>query len=252
MNILKNMSTTISVLGCGRTGVQTSIVLLERFVGGVAVYDEDTDYAKGMVLDFMQASSVQGYHGHATAVESAQGLTQSRVLIIGEHRDETAPSVETIQGLIKDIPVCVYACRDLSPLSQIKSDKIFGVHGLVDAAILKAHVAREIDIAQKDIEVMMHGGVGKDMQSSPELVRVGGIPVNEVVAGSYERALEKAKKSYDAFEGGPWNTYYTLASAAAEAALLVASGQGAIIPVTTAEGTKAARVDEKGYKELGL
>ncbi len=252
MNILKNMSTTISLLGCGRTGVQTSIVLLERFAGTLAVYDEDTDYAKGMALDFMQASSVQGYHGHVHAAENSQILIQSDVLIVGEYRDETAPSVQTIESLMKDIPVCIYACSNPSPLSNISSNRIFGVHAMVNAAILKHHVANEIDIAQKDIEVMMRSDVENVMQSAPEMVRVNGIPVNEIVAGSYERALEKAQKFHDDFESGPWNIYYTFASAAAEAALLVVSGQGAIIPVTTTKGSIAARVDKTGYKELEL
>ena len=246
------MSNTISILGCGRSGVQTSTLLLERYFGTILLYDKDVEYAKGMALDCMQAASVVGYHSQVSVVDSIEELKKSQVLIVCEYRDESSIDAETLKNLIQEIPVCVYACNSTSLLEQVATNKILGVHGMVDASVVISEVSRETDISKQDIQVMLKGGVREKMDSDPNFIRVCGIPINEIKAGVYETALARAREFYTAFQEGPWNTYYSFAAAASELALILVSGQGALLPITIGSKTIPAMVKHNGYEEISL
>lgn len=245
---------TISVLGCGRTGMQATVFLMERGIGTVHIYDPDADYAKGMALDCMQAAAVQDGCARVVAVSRPEELAHADALIVCEYRDETNPSAQDVQAVSRAVPLCIVACRNADILKDLSSQSVFGAHGMADAALLRRAAADELDIDINDVQAMVRGGIGANMESSPDMVRVCGIPVDEIQCGAYDRALAASRTAYAGYNGGPWSMHYGFASAAVKSALFASGGQNALLPVTVSKNGKPcsiiARVHAEGYEEL--
>lgn len=246
------MKAKISILGCGPTGIQTAVYLLELYGGEVLLYDDDVDYAKGMALDCMQASAVRGWVGALKVVESVDGLKEASVLIVTEGVDKSLGK-SWIQAT-QNAQFTIYASSDENGIEQalnagVSKDSILGVHGLVDAKILAEVVSDELNVSVDDVQAMVFGGVGTKMESKPEFVRVNGISVDLISEGIFDRVLAMAKEKMP-YTDEPWSPYYTLAAAAVEVALIMESGQSAILPITMKDGTVPALVGNYGIQQV--
>lgn len=250
------MKSQITVLGCGAVGIQTAVYLLEQFVGEVLLYDSDTDYAKGMTLDCMQAAAVRDWQGSLNVVESINDLEHIHQLIVTDANTGTLDT-QWIE-CAKKAQCTILASSDERAISQavqagVAENRILDIRGLVDSRILAEVIAHELQISITDVHVMVYGGVGTHMQSKADFVRVHGIPVNYIQEGLFEKALAKAKEQMP-YKDAPWGPHYTFAAAAVETALIMESGMNAIVPITTQEGTIPALIGnyavQKTYKEL--
>ena len=235
------MKSKISILGSGATGVHAAVFLLEHYYGEILLYDTDTDYAKGMALDCMQAAAVRGWQGTLTVPDSIENLYGSDVVIVAETNQSEL--VDGWTDVVRNSQCGIYASGIPGAMTGavtagVPAASLLGVQGMVDARILAEAVAQELNISIEDVHAMVYGAVGKDMQSSADMVRVNGIAVNAVADGLYERAIEAAR-SRAPYDDQPWSPQYTFASAAVELALILMSGRKMLLPITvSADGAE--------------
>lgn len=250
------MKAKISILGSGPAGIQSAVYLLEHYYGEILLYDSDTDYAKGMVLDCMQAAAVCGWQGKLTAVDHINDLKQGKILIVTEN-NQRALEDAWVQAA-RDAKFTIYASSITNAIKTaceqgVPEMSIAGVQGMVDARILAGNVAQELGISVKDVHAMVYGGTGNKMKSNPDLVRVHGIPIDTISKGLFDKVLSLAK-SQSPYEEKPWAPQYTLAAAAVELALVMESGQNVVLPITGASETFPCLVGnlaiQKTYKDL--
>jgi len=79
--------------------------------------------------------------------------------------------------------------------SKFKSNRVFGMAGILDTARYKAFLADELNCSPKDIQAVLMGGHGDTMVPLPRYTTVGGIPVTELVnAERLEAIIERTKK----------------------------------------------------------
>ena len=126
---------------------------------------------------------------------------------------------------------------------------MIGLHGIIDARVFAEVVSNELNVALDDVQVMVFGGVGKQMSSKPDLVRVNGIPINLISEGLFDKVLATVKSS-DAYGNEAWPPYYTFAAAAVEVVMIMESGMNTILPITGKNGTVPALVGNYGIQKF--
>ncbi len=247
----------ISLYGAGKTGIQTLVYLLKKIQMPVVFYDENTSYVQGISLDAMQSTVLVQSNTYVQVAHDASELENANVLIVCENTENKVAIDWSV--VAKSASIVVIAAQDISVIndaiqSGISKDKILGVHGIADAGVLCSSVASVLAISSLDIQAMVFGGIAKDFKSNPSFVRAGGIPIDEIQAGSYEQALQHAKETVASLYGELWSHHYRLSSAAVSLVTVLLSGQTTLLPITSTDTTIPALVNNAGviqwYPEL--
>ena len=181
-----------------------------------------------------------------------EALQESDLLIVteGVNRSLDANWI----SVVRNTKCAIYASNFEEGLKQafsegVTEESLIGVHGIIDARVLAEEVSNELNVALDDVHVMVFGGIGKKMNSKPDLVRVNGIPVNLISEGLFDKALSAAK-SLDIYANEAWPPYYTFAAAAVELVMIMESGVNTILPITGKNGTVPALVGNYGIQKF--
>jgi malate dehydrogenase len=132
--------------------------------------------------------------------------------------------------------------------SGLKSDRVFGMAGVLDAARFRAFIAEELNTTPGSVETQLLGGHGDTMVPLPRFTTVAGIPVEQLIEKEkLDAMIERTKNG-----GGEivklmgTSAWYAPGLSAAVMVRAIATDSKAILPVC------AALNGEYGMKDLYL
>ena len=195
----------VTVIGAGNVGATVADAVARKdIVKEVVLLDIKEGLAEGKALDIWQTSAIEGFNTRVIGSTNDYSKTAgSEVVVItsgiprkpGMSRDDlistnakivnevTKKAVEHSPNAIiiivsNPLDVMTYAAYKTA---GIKSNKVFGMAGILDTARYRAFLADEMGTSPKDIQALLMGGHGDTMVPLPRYTKVNGIPVTHYI-----------------------------------------------------------------------
>ena len=245
----------VTVIGAGNVGATCANVLAHSdAVNEVVLIDINGPLAKGKALDIWQQAPIDNYSTRMTGGDNYELTANSDIVVItagiprkpGMSRDDLISTnakivVSCVQNSLKHSkkPIIIVVSNPLDVMtyaawkaSGLKSNRVFGMAGVLDTARYRAFLAEEIGCSPKDIQAMLMGGHGDTMVPLPRYTTVSGIPVTELVEKDRLHAIIERTKS----GGGELvnlmgtSAWYAPGAAAAQMAISIIRDEKRILP----------------------
>jgi malate dehydrogenase len=197
------MRTKITVVGAGNVGATCAQRLAERDYADVVLVDIVEGIARGKALDLSQAGPVSGYEARISGTNDYADTSGSDVVIItsgfprqpGMSRDDLlAKNKEVVSGVAAQVKqrspnaiVIVVTnpldamCHAVYDVAQFPRERLIGMAGILDTARFRTFIAWELAVSVRDVTALVLGGHGDTMVPIVSSVRVGGVPVRELL-----------------------------------------------------------------------
>jgi malate dehydrogenase len=262
----------IALIGAGNIGGELAALCARNELGDVVLFDipEKEGLAKGKALDLEQNGAVLGSDASITGTSSWADCAGADVVIItagvprrpGMSRDDLLTvNLKIIRNVGENLKrhcpdafvivvsnpldVMVY---ELKRVTGFAGSKVVGMAGVLDAGRFQLFLARQAQVAVKDVRAMVLGGHGDTMVPVTSYCTIDGIPVRQLIAADQLAAIVERTRN----GGGEivklmgTSAYYAPASAAISMATAYLRDQKRLLPC-------AAYLDgEYGYRDLYL
>ena len=246
----------VTVVGAGNVGATVANVLAHKdLVKEIVLLDIYPDIAKGKALDSWQQAPIDYYSTSIIGTKDYRKTRNSDVVVItagvprkpGMSRDDlistNAKIVTSVTASIKKYsknPIIIVVSNPLDVMTyaafkvaKLKSNRVFGMAGILDTARYRAFLATELNVSPKDIQAVLMGGHGDTMVPLPRYTTVAGIPVTEMIERDTLKAIvERTKKG-----GGELvklmgtSAWYAPGAAAAQMVEAILKDENRIFPV---------------------
>ena len=233
----------ISLIGAGNIGGELAALIARRELGDVVLFDipDKEGLAKGKALDLEQNGAVLGYDSKITGTSNWADVAGAEVVIItagvprkpGMSRDDLLGiNLKIIRGVAENLKThCPNAfvivvsnpldamVYELKKVTGFAGKKVVGMAGVLDSGRFQLFLAREMNVAVKDVRAMVLGGHGDTMVPVTSYCTINGIPVKQLVAADKLGAIVERTRN----GGGEivklmgTSAYYAPASAAVTA-----------------------------------
>jgi malate dehydrogenase len=262
----------IALIGAGNIGGELAALCARNELGDVVLFDipEMEGLATGKALDLEQNGAVLGADASITGTSSWADCAGADVVIItagvprrpgmsrddlltvnlkiirnvGENLKQHCPDAFVIV-VSNPLDVMVY---ELKRVTGFAGSKVVGMAGVLDAGRFQLFLARQAQVAVKDVRAMVLGGHGDTMVPVTSYCTIDGIPVRQLIAADQLAAIVERTRN----GGGEivklmgTSAYYAPASAAISMATAYLRDQKRLLPC-------AAYLDgEYGYRDLYL
>lgn len=193
----------IALIGAGQIGGTLAMLVSQRRLGDVVLFDVFKGTAKGKALDLSQMASLSHTDGKLVGTDDYKDIAQADVCIItagfprkpGMSRDDLLQkNLDVIKQVAMGIKThaknafCIMVTNPLDvmvyafyKLSGLTPSKVVGMAGILDSARFRTFLAEELKVSRQDVSAMVLGGHGDDMVPLPRFSTVGGIPLTELV-----------------------------------------------------------------------
>lgn len=200
----------VTIIGSGSVGVATAFYLAEKSVANIMLIDIVVGKAKGNALDLAESSPLRGYEISIEGSSDFKDMKGSKIVVIAagnvrkpntlrlELLEENQKIVDSIMEEVKKYApqsIIIVLTEPVATLtyyvwkkSGLPREKVMGMSGKLDTTRVCEFVARELGVAPVEVSAMVLGGHHEYMIIPPEYIRVGGIPVSEVLP------MEQVKK----------------------------------------------------------
>jgi len=246
----------VTVVGAGNVGATVANVLAHKdIVKEVVLLDIKGNFAKGKALDSWQQAPIDYYSTSITGTDKYKDTANSDIVVItagiprkpGMSRDDLiATNAKIVVSVVKSImehsadPIIIIVSNPLDVMthaafkaSGLKSNKVFGMAGILDTARYRAFLATELKVSPKDIQAVLMGGHGDTMVPLPRYTTVGGIPVTELIDRKKLTAIVNRTKKGGGELVGLMGTsaWYAPGAAAAQMVESIVKDENRIFPV---------------------
>ena len=246
----------VTVVGAGNVGATVANVLAHKdIVKEIVLLDIKGDLARGKALDSWQQAPIDYYSTSIVGTEDYRKTKNSDIVVItagiprkpGMSRDDLISTnakivVSVVNSILKYSadPIIIVVSNPLDVMtyaafkaSKLKSNKVFGMAGILDTARYRAFLATELDVSPKDIQAVLMGGHGDIMVPLPRYTTVAGIPVTEMIERSTLNAIvERTKKGGGELVGlMGTSAWYAPGAAAAQMVEAIVRDENRIFPV---------------------
>ncbi len=246
----------VTVVGAGNVGATVANVLAHKdIVKDIVLLDIKGDFAKGKALDSWQQAPIDYYSTRITGTDKYKDTKDSDIVVItagiprkpGMSRDDLiATNAKIVVSVVKSImehsadPIIIIVSNPLDVMthaafkaSGLKSNKVFGMAGILDTARYRAFLATALDVSPKDIQAVLMGGHGDTMVPLPRYTTVGGIPVTELIDKKKLTAIVNRTKKGGGELVGLMGTsaWYAPGAAAAQMVESIVKDENRIFPV---------------------
>jgi len=207
----------VTVVGAGNVGATVANVLAHKdIVKEIVLLDLKGNFAKGKALDTWQQAPIDGYSTMITGTDNYKDTKNSDIVVItagiprkpGMSRDDLISTNASIVGSVtrsimkhSKNPIIIVVSNPLDVMtyaaykaSGLKSNRVFGMAGILDTARYRAFLATALDVSPKDISAVLMGGHGDTMVPLPRYTTVAGIPVTEMIDKSDLNAIVQRTK----------------------------------------------------------
>ena len=197
------MRKKISLIGAGNIGGTLAHLIAIKELADIVLFDVAEGLAKGKALDIAQSTSVDGLNINIIGTNDYKDIKNSDVIIItagvprkpGMTRDDLLGInlkiiKQVAEGIKKNSPnafvICITNPLDiivmaLQKYSNLPTDKIVGMAGILDTSRFKYFLSQELQIPVKGIESLVLGGHGDTMVPMPNYTKVNGKPLSQMI-----------------------------------------------------------------------
>jgi malate dehydrogenase len=194
----------LALIGAGQIGGTLALLVAQKELGDVVLFDIVEDMPSGKALDLVEATPVHGVNAEITGTNDyAAALAGADVVIVtagiprkpGMSRDDL---IATNAGVIKTVAANVRQhCPDAfvivitNPLdamvwvmqkaSGLPARKVVGMAGVLDSARFRYFLAAELGVSVEDVTAFVLGGHGDSMVPLVRYSTVAGIPLPDLV-----------------------------------------------------------------------
>jgi len=246
----------VTVIGAGNVGATVANVLAHKdIVNEIVLMDIVGDLAKGKALDTWQQAPIDSYSTKLIGTSDYKDTENSDIVVItagiprkpGMSRDDLiSTNANIVTSVVKSVlehsknPIIIVVSNPLDVMtyaafkaSGLKSNKVFGMAGILDTARYRAFIATELNVSPKDIQAILMGGHGDTMVPLPRYTTVSGIPVTELIEEKTLDAIVDRTKS----GGGELvklmgtSAWYAPGAAAAQMVEAIVKNENRIFPV---------------------
>lgn len=246
----------VTVVGAGNVGATVANVLAHKdIVKEIVLLDIKGDLARGKALDSWQQAPIDYYSSTILGTEDYRKTKNSDIVVItagiprkpGMSRDDLISTnakivVSVVNSILKHSPdpIIIIVSNPLDVMtyaafkaSKLKSNKVFGMAGILDTARFRAFLATELDVSPKDIQAVLMGGHGDTMVPLPRYTTVAGIPVTEMIDRPTLNAIVQRTKKGGGELVGLMGTsaWYAPGAAAAQMVEAIVRDENRIFPV---------------------
>jgi malate dehydrogenase len=195
----------LALIGAGNIGGEIAAQLARLELGDVYLFDipERLGVAQGKALDLEQNGSIRGYDVHVIGTASWEDLAGSDVAIVtagvtrkpGMSRDDLLSiNLKIVRGIADNLKThCPDAfvivvsnpidamVHEMKRVTGFPGPKVVGMAGILDSARFQLFLAREANVAVKDVRAMVLGGHGDTMVPVLSYCSINGIPVRQLI-----------------------------------------------------------------------
>jgi malate dehydrogenase len=248
------MRAKITVVGAGRVGETTALMLAQRGLGDVVLVDVVPDLAAGKALDLTELRPLAGCDVKVTGGTSYQDARGSDVVVVtsgvprkpGESREDllrkniaiVKPVAEQVRTHCPDA-ILIMVANPLDTMAWVAREvtgwarnRVFGMAGVLDTARLRTFIAMELGCSVKDVSAFVLGGHGDEMVPVVRYASVGGIPLEKLLTRERIEALVKRTRG----AGGEivkllgFSAYFSPAGAVADMVQAVLKDEKRVLP----------------------
>ena len=195
----------ISIIGAGHVGATATLFTVQKKLADeVVLIDIVEGLPQGKALDILESSPLLDFDIKLTGSNNYADLKQSDIVVItaGVPRKPGMSRIDLLKiniNIVKSVTENIkkYAPNSIiivvtNPLdimtytahtiSGFKTNKVFGMAGVLDVSRYKTFIANELNVSVSNISAMLMGGHGDSMVPLPRYTTVSGIPINELLS----------------------------------------------------------------------
>lgn len=207
------MKKKISIIGAGNIGGVIGLLLLQKNLGDVVLYDVVEGLPQGKALDLSHSKPGIGTDFSIIGTNDYKDIANSDVVIItagvprkpGMSRDDllsiNASIMEKVAEGIKVNAPNAFIIVISNPLDAmvtycqkktgISPEKVVGMAGVLDSVRYRYFLADELNVSVSSINALVLGGHGDDMVPVRSATTVNGIPVSKFIPSERLNEIEK-------------------------------------------------------------
>jgi len=245
----------VTVVGAGFVGATAAQRIIEKDLADVVLVDLVEGLPQGKALDMMESAPIEGFSSKITGSNSYQDTAGSDVIVItaglarkpGMSRDDLLfKNAEIVGGIVTQ---CVSYSPDaiivmvtnpldvMTWLAQKKSgfppERVIGMAGELDSSRYAYFIAEKLGCKPADVKATVLGGHGDQMVPVPELTKVNGKPITQLLDGATIEAINQRTR-----DGGAeivkllktGSAYYAPSSSAVKMVRAILRDTGEVIP----------------------
>ena len=193
----------IALVGSGNIGGTLAHLIGLKELGDVVMFDISEGMPQGKALDILQSTAVEGVNAAYAGANDYSAIKGADVVIVtagvprkpGMSRDDLVginlKVMESVgKGIRENAPnafvVCITNPLDvmvwaLQHYSQVPTNKIVGMAGVLDSARFRYFLAEEFNVSVEDVTAFVLGGHGDTMVPLVRYSTVAGIPLPDLV-----------------------------------------------------------------------
>jgi malate dehydrogenase len=248
------------VVGAGEVATTAALLIARHDHADVVLLDADGDRARAGARDVAHACVVAGHEPRVTGTADWSEAAGASIVVIAAGRDAVAGVCADLARCCPDAIVVVAGepvaelCKLVRDSTLFTRQRVIGVDGVVEAARLRAAVARELCVSVRDVTALVAGGPGDALVPLLSHISVAGTPLRDRLdADALKAVVEEAA-------GNGANGPAGIAAAASEIADAIVRDRGLVLPcaalcqgeygIDGAFATVPVRLGAEGIEEI--
>jgi malate dehydrogenase len=194
----------IALIGAGQIGGNLALLVAQKELGDVVLYDVVEGIPQGKALDIMQSRAADGHDARIIGTNRYDEVAGADVVIVtagvprkpGMSREdllgvnikimrdvatnvkEKCPGAFVIV-ISNPLDAMVYAMKQITGFDK---SRVVGMAGVLDSSRFRLFVAEELNVSIADVHALVLGGHGDDMVPITRMCSVGGIPLDKMLS----------------------------------------------------------------------
>ncbi len=194
----------IALVGAGQIGGTLALIITQRALGDVVLFDIVEGMPQGKALDIMQMRPLVPSDVKVVGTNDYKDIGGADIVIVtaglprkpGMSRDELLETnlaiIRTVATNVREycpkafvivisnpLDAMVYA---LKKLAGSPKHRVVGMAGVLDSSRFRSFAAMELGVSVRDVTALVLGGHGDDMVPLPRYSTVAGVPLNNVLS----------------------------------------------------------------------
>jgi malate dehydrogenase len=193
----------VTVVGAGFVGATAAQRLVEKEIADVVLIDIVDGLPQGKALDIMESAPVEGFKTKITGTNDYADTKNSDVVVVtaglarkpGMSRDDLLfKNTEIVSGIVTECAkyspkaVLVIVTNPLDVMTYLAwkksgfpAKRVIGMAGELDSARCAYFISEALGCTPADVHAMVLGGHGDEMVPVPQLTKVKGVPITELL-----------------------------------------------------------------------
>lgn len=245
----------VTVVGAGFVGATAAQRILEKDLADVVLIDIVEGLPQGKALDMMESAPVEGFSSKILGTNRYEDTADSDVIVItaglarkpGMSRDDLLlKNAEIVGGIVTECAkrspnaIIILVTNPLDVMtwlaqkkSGFPSERVIGMAGELDSSRYAYFIAEKLGCKPSEVEATVLGGHGDQMVPVPELTKVKGKPITELLDNAVIEAINQRTR-----DGGAeivkllktGSAYYAPSSSAVKMVRAILKDTGETIP----------------------